>query len=240
MSEVAGRLSAQIAADYLMKHKGGLGKLISGSPGVAAADVLVLGGGVAGFNAAKVATGIGANVTILEKSPERLRFLDDYFHGRAQVLMSNTDTIDQLLPKMDVVIGAILIPGASAPKLVRKSHLKTMKPGAVLVDIAIDQGGCFETSHATTHNDPVYIVDDIIHYCVANMPGAVPLTSATALNHAVLPYALKLADKGWESALKSDRGFMSGLNICKGKVTSLPVAESLNLPFADIPKELIN
>lgn len=238
MSEIAGRLSAQIGADYLMKHKGGLGRLISGSPGVAAADVLVLGGGVSGFNAAKVAAGMGANVIILEKSPDRLRFLDDYFHGRAQVLMSNTDAIDTLLPKMDVVIGAILIPGASAPKLVKKDHLKTMKKGAVLVDIAIDQGGCFETSHATTHNDPVYEVDGVVHYCVANMPGAVPLTSATALNHAVLPYALKLADMGWEKALRSDPGFAAGLNICKGKVTNKAVSDSLNLDYTDVAKTL--
>lgn len=240
MSEVAGRLSAQIGADYLMKHKGGLGRLISGSPGVAPAEVLVLGGGVSGFNAARVAAGMGASVTILDRSPDRIRFLDDYFYGKAKVLMSNAHTIDELLPKMDVVIGAILIPGASAPKLVTKEHLKSMKQGAVLVDIAIDQGGCFETSHATTHADPTYVVDGVVHYCVANMPGAVPLTSATALNHAVLPYALKLADSGWKEALKADKGFLSGLNICKGKVTNNAVAESLNLPLADNVEALLN
>ncbi len=233
MSEVAGRLSAQIAADYLMKHKGGLGRLISGSPGVAPAEVLVLGGGVSGFNAARVAAGMGASVTILDRSSDRIRFLDDYFYGKIKVLMSNTHTLEELLPKVDVVIGAVLIPGASAPKLVKKEHLKIMKQGAVLVDIAIDQGGCFETSHATTHAEPTYIVDGIVHYCVANMPGAVPLTSATALNHAVLPYALRIADKGWKAALKSDRGFLEGLNICKGQVTNRAVAESLNLTFTD-------
>lgn len=238
MSEVAGRLSAQIAADYLMKHKGGLGRLISGSPGVAPAEVLVLGGGVSGFNAARVAAGMGASVTILDRSADRIRFLDDYFYGKVKVLMSNTHTLEELLPKVDVVIGAVLIPGASAPKLVKKEHLKTMKPGAVLVDIAIDQGGCFETSHATTHADPIFIVDNVVHYCVANMPGAVPLTSATALNHAVLPYALKLADKGWKVALQSDKGFLDGLNICNGKVANRPVADSLGLEFTE-PTALI-
>lgn len=239
MSEVAGRLSAQIAGDYLMKHKGGLGRLISGSPGVAPAEVLVLGGGVSGFNAARVASGMGASVTILDRSPDRIRFLDDYFYGRVKVLMSNTDTIEKLLPVSDVVIGAVLIPGASAPKLVRKEHLKTMKKGSVMVDIAIDQGGCFETSHPTTHADPVYVVDDVIHYCVANMPGAVPLTSATALNHAVLPYALKIADRGWKAALSSDKGFLQGLNIAQGKVFNRPVAESLNLEFSTDAESLI-
>ncbi len=238
MSEVAGRLSAQIAADFLMKHKGGLGRLISGSPGVKPAEVLVLGGGVSGFNAARVASGMGANVTILDRSAERIRFLDDMFYGRVKVLMSNTQTIEELLPHMDVVIGAVLIPGAAAPKLVKKDQLKTMRQGAVLVDIAIDQGGCFETSHATTHADPTYIVDGVLHYCVANMPGAVPLTSATALNHAILPYALKLANKGWKTALQEDKGFMEGLNIFKGKVVNKAVADSLNLPFTSTSEAL--
>ena len=232
MSEVAGRLSAQIGADYLLKHKGGLGRLISGAPGVSAAEVLILGGGVSGFNAARIAVGMGAWVTILEKNSDRLRFLDNYFAGKAKVLMSNAANIERALPVADVVIGAVLIPGASAPKLVKKEHLKSMKQGSVLVDIAIDQGGCFETSRPTTHNDPVYVVDDVIHYCVANMPGAVPRTSAVVLNHAVLPYALKLADMGWKAALKADSGFMQGLNIYHGKVMSAPVAESLNLPLS--------
>ena len=230
MSEVAGRLSAQIGADYLLKHKGGLGRLISGAPGVSAAEVLILGGGVSGFNAARVAVGMGAWVTILEKNAERIRFLDNYFGNTAKVLMSNADNIERFLPNADIVIGAVLIPGASAPKLVKKEHLKIMKQSSVLVDIAIDQGGCFETSHPTTHNDPVYTVDGVLHYCVANMPGAVPRTSAVVLNHAVLPYALKIADKGWRAALRDDDGFFAGLNVFDGKVTKEEVFKSLNLP----------
>lgn len=231
MSEIAGRLSVQVGAHFLQKHLGGLGRLIGGVPGVPSANVLVLGGGVAGFNAARMAVGMEARVTILDRSPERLRFLDDHFEGRAEVIYSQTDTIEQLLKTADIVIGAVLVPGASAPKLVRKEMLKTMKAGSVMVDIAIDQGGCFETSHATTHADPVFVVDGVIHYCVANMPGAVPLTSAMALNQSVLPYALKLADRGWEKALASDKGFQAGLNICKGLVTHEGVAESLGLPY---------
>lgn len=233
MSEVAGRLSAQIGADYLLKHKGGLGRLMGGAPGASASEVLVLGGGVSGFNAARVAIGMGAWVTILEKNPERLRFLDNYFGTNAKVLMSNAANIEKFIFQSDVVIGAVLIPGASAPKLVKKDQLKSMKEGAVLVDIAIDQGGCFETSRPTTHNDPVYIIDGVIHYCVANMPGAVPRTSAVVLNHAVLPYALKLADMGWKAALQSDKGFLNGLNVCNGEITHLGVAESLDLHFRD-------
>lgn len=233
MSEVAGRLSVQIGADFLMKHKGGLGRLISGAPGVRAANVLILGGGVSGFNAARIAVGMGAHVTILERHPQRLRFLDDYFHGNATVLQSNTDTIETMIKEADVVIGAVLIPGASAPKLITRNMLKTMKPGAVMVDIAIDQGGCFETSKATTHNDPTYIVDGIVHYCVANMPGAVPLTSALALNHAVLPYALKIARKGWKAALLQDLGLRNGLNVCLGAITHESVAQDLKLDYIE-------
>ncbi len=232
MSEVAGRLSVQVGAHYLMKHMGGQGILIGGVPGTPAGRVLVLGGGVAGFNAARVAVGMGARVTILDKSPERLRELDEHFNGSAEVLYSTTSAIETLLPKSDMVIGAVLVPGASAPRLVTRSMLSIMKKGAVLVDIAIDQGGCFETSHPTTHGDPVYDVDGITHYCVANMPGAVPKTSAMALNHAVLPYALKIANMGWEKALASDAGFAAGLNICRGKVTHKAVAASLNYPIA--------
>jgi len=229
MSEVAGRLSVQVGAHYLMKHMGGEGILIGGVPGTSTGRVLVLGGGVSGFNAARVAVGMGARVTILDKSPERLRDLDEHFNGTAEVLYSTTSAIETLLPKSDMVIGAVLVPGASAPRLVTREMLKTMKQGAVMVDIAIDQGGCFETSKPTTHGDPVYVVDGIVHYCVANMPGAVPRTSAMALNHAVLPYALKIADLGWEKALANDVGFAAGLNICKGKVTHKAVAESLGL-----------
>lgn len=228
MSEVAGRLSVQVGAHYLMKHMGGEGILIGGVPGTPAGRVLVLGGGVAGFNAARVAVGMGARVTILDKSPERLRELDEHFNGSAEVLYSTTAAIETLIPKSDLVIGAVLVPGASAPRLVTSSMLKTMKKGSVMVDIAIDQGGCFETSHPTTHGDPVYDVDGVIHYCVANMPGAVPKTSAMALNHAILPYALKIADMGWEKALASDAGLAAGLNISKGKVMHKAVAEALH------------
>ena len=234
MSEVAGRLAVLVGGFNLQKHAGGTGRLISGVPGVLPARVLIIGGGVAGFNAAKVAVGIGAEVTILEKDHDRMRFLDDYFRGAAQVVYSSRDAVEKTLPVTDLVIGAVLIPGASAPQLVSRANLKTMMPGAVMVDIAIDQGGCFETSRATTHNDPTYVVDGVVHYCVANMPGAVPLTSALALNHAVLPYALKLAKLGWKEALRQDASLRDGLNICQGQVTHEGVARSLNLPYSEM------
>lgn len=238
MSEIAGRLSVQVGAYHLQKHAGGLGRLIGGVPGVKPADVLIIGGGVAGFHAAQMATGLGANVTILEKSNPRMRYLDDYFHGRANIVYSNHDTIENAVRSADLVIGAVLIPGASAPRLISKDMLPTMKPGAVLVDIAIDQGGCFETSKATTHQDPTYIVDDIVHYCVANMPGAVPLTSALALNHSVLPYALRLANEGWVESLNADQNFRNGLNVCKGQITHQSVAQSLDLEYVPDPAAL--
>jgi alanine dehydrogenase len=238
MSEIAGRLSTQIGAHYLQKHMGGLGRLIGGVPGVKPARVSVLGGGVSGFNAARMAVGLGAEVMILERSPDRMRFLDDYFQGRATIIHSTRDAIEEYVTTSDIVIGAVLIPGASAPKLVTKDMLKRMMKGSVLVDIAIDQGGCFETSKPTTHAEPVYVVDDVIHYCVANMPGAVPLTSALALNQSVLPYALKLADKGWKAALTADSGFRLGLNVCQGHITHGGVAESLGLAFEPHPKAL--
>jgi alanine dehydrogenase len=191
---------------------------------------MVIGGGVAGTNAASVAIGMGASVTMIDKSTARLKELDALFSGRAK-LYDDPAQIEKLLPDMDVVIGAVLVPGMSAPKLVTKPMLKNMKAGAVMVDIAIDQGGCFETSHATTHADPVYTVDGVVHYCVANMPGAVPRTSAMALNHAILPYALKLADMGWEKALASDSSFAAGLNICHGKIIHKGVAESLGFSY---------
>lgn len=237
MSEIAGRLSVQVGAYYLQKHMGGLGRLIGGVPGVKPADVLIIGGGVSGFHAAQMATGLGANVTILEKSNARMRFLDEYFHGRANIVYSNLDTVEQSIQNADLVIGAVLIPGASAPKLVRKDMLPSMKKGSVIVDIAIDQGGCLETSRATTHDEPVYTIDDVVHYCVANMPGAVPLTSALALNHSVLPYALRLANQGWEKVLRNDADFARGLNVCAGKITHEAVAQSLNMnyePFANV------
>ena len=239
MSEVAGRLSTQVGAHYLQKHIGGLGRLIGGVPGVKPADVLVLGGGVAGFNAARMAAGLEANVTILERSPDKIRELDDYFAGRAQILYSTTDTLEKYAAEADIVIGAVLIPGASAPKLLNRDILKTMNPGSVVVDIAIDQGGCFETSKATTHNDPVYTVEGVTHYCVANMPGAVPLTSALALNNAVLPYALRIANKGWKQALAEDPNFREGLNVCFGKITHKGVAESLKMDYIENPPEMV-
>lgn len=238
MSEIAGRLSVQVGSYHLQKHKGGTGRLIGGVPGVKPAEVLIIGGGVSGFHAAQMATGLGANVTILEKSNERMRFLDEYFIGRANIVYSNADILERALEKSDLVIGAVLIPGASAPMLLKKEMLPRMIPGTVFVDIAIDQGGCAETSKPTTHDEPTYVVDNVVHYCVANMPGAVPLTSALALNHSVLPYALDLANKGWKEALLSNKGFRNGLNVCKGEITHKGVAESLNLEFSADPKAL--
>lgn len=233
MSEIAGRLSIQVGAAYLMKHLGGRGRLIGGSPGVESAKVVILGGGVAGYQAAEMAVGMQANVVILEKNPDRIRVLDAHFGSRAQVIQSSGDSIGRYVLDADLVIGAVLIPGASAPQLVTKDMVRAMRAGSVLVDIAIDQGGCFATSRPTTHNDPVYTVDDVVHYCVANMPGAVPMTSAQALNNAVLPYALALADKGWKKALMDDANLRHGLNVFKGKITHEGVAKSLNLPMND-------
>lgn len=238
MSEVAGRLSIQVGAHHMQKHCGGSGRLISGVPGVRPARVAVFGGGVAGFNAARVAAGMGANLTIFEKSPERMRFLDNHFSGRAEIVYSNRDNTERILPITDLVIGAVLIPGASAPRVITRDMLGLMVPGTVMVDVAIDQGGCFETSRATTHNDPTFVVDDILHYCVANIPGAVPRTSAMALNNAVLPYAMKLADLGWQDAIKSVPGLKPGLNVCHGEITHQGVAESLNLQYVERPKAL--
>lgn len=236
MSEIAGRLAVQVGAYNLQKHQGGVGRLIGGVPGVMPAEVLIIGGGVSGFHAAQMATGLGANVTILERDNDRMRFLDEYFHGRANIVYSNIETLERFAADSDLIIGAVLIPGASAPKLISREMLSTMQPGTVMVDIAIDQGGCFETSKATTHADPTYVVDNVLHYCVANMPGAVPLTSALALNHSVLPYALRLADKGWSEALSADSNFRNGLNVCKGEITHEAVAEALDLDYSDDPK----
>lgn len=238
MSEIAGRLSIQVGAHYLMKHKGGMGRLIGGVPGVKPADVLIIGGGVSGFHAAQMAVGMGANVTILEKSGERMRSLDAHFQGRANIIYSSSDAIENYAYQSDLIIGAVLIPGASAPRLISKKMLPKMIPGTVMVDIAIDQGGCFETSRPTTHAEPTYVIDNVVHYCVANMPGAVPLTSALALNHAVLPYALDLANKGWKKALRDSPNFRNGLNVCAGDITHKNVAESLNLDFNPQPKAL--
>jgi alanine dehydrogenase len=234
MSEVAGRLAIEAAGQAMRRSEGGAGILLGGVPGVAAGRVTVLGGGVVGTHAARMAVGLGAEVTIVDRSIPRLRQLDDMFNGRVRTRYSTLDTIDHEVSIADAVIGAVLIPGASAPRLVTREMLKRMKPGAVLVDVAIDQGGCFETSRATTHAEPTYVVDGIIHYCVANMPGAVPQTSAAALNNATLPYGLALANKGvaaLESSTETGRGLLAGLNVHEGKVTSQAVAESLNLAF---------
>lgn len=238
MSEVAGRLSIQVGSYCLMKHKQGTGRLLGGVTNVAPAKVLIIGGGVSGFNAAQMAVGMQANVVILEKFDARIRELQNYFGDKAKVEPSTEENIKKHIKDSDLIVGAVLIPGASAPKLITKPMLKTMLPGAVLVDISIDQGGCFETSRATTHAEPTYVIDGIVHYCVANMPGSVPLTSALALNHAVLPYALALADKGWKQALVEIPGFMPGLNVCYGEVTHQAVAESLGLPFTPKPAAL--
>ena len=234
MSEVAGRLAIEAAGQAMRRSEGGAGILLGGVPGVPAGRVTVLGGGVVGTHAARMAVGLGAEVTIVDRSIPRLRQLDEMFNGRVRTRYSTLETIDHEVSIADAVIGAVLIPGASAPRLVTRKMLKHMKPGSVLVDVAIDQGGCFETSRPTTHADPTYVVDGIIHYCVANMPGAVPQTSAAALNNATLPYGLALANNGaaaLESSTETGRGLLAGLNVHEGKVTSQAVAESLNLEF---------
>ena len=226
MSEVAGRLSIIEGGYFLKKTGGGRGLLLSGVPGTDPANVVVIGGGVVGTNAAKLAVGVGANVTILDRSVPRLRYLDDVFNGSLTTKFSTGKAIEDALATADLVVGAVLIPGAAAPRLVRREHLGMMRPGAVLCDVAIDQGGCFETSRATTHEDPVYDVDGIVHYCVANMPGSVPLTSSHALNNATLPFTLALADKGLK-ALDDNPHLMEGLNVKDGKIVHPAVIEAL-------------
>jgi alanine dehydrogenase len=232
MSEVAGRIAVFSAAETLLKHNGGMGLLLCGVPGVPPARVCVLGGGVVGANAARMAAGLGAEVVVIERSVPRMRVLDDIFMGRVLTRYSTLDAVEEEVVKADVVIGAALIPGANAPKLVRREHLKRMKPGSVLVDVSIDQGGCFETSRPTTHAQPTYTVDGVVHYCVANMPGAAPRTSSEALVHATLPFGLALADQGLE-ALRQDRRLAHGLNILAGQVTHPAVAQALGKPFVD-------
>ncbi|MFK3888414.1 alanine dehydrogenase [Sphingomonas sp. NPDC079357] len=228
MSEVAGRLSIEAAGTALKAVNGGRGVLIGGVPGVQPARIVVLGGGVVGTHAARMAVGLGAEVTIIDRSIPRLRELDELFQGRVRTRVSTLESIEHEISEADAVIGAVLIPGASAPKLVTRPMLKLMKPRAVLVDVAIDQGGCFETSHATTHAEPTYEVDGVIHYCVANMPGAVPLTSSHALNNATLPYGLALADHGYGAA-EADAGLMAGVNVRGGKIVNKVVAEALGV-----------
>lgn len=231
MSEVAGRMSIQAGAAALEKSHGGRGVLLGGVPGVEPGRVVILGGGTVGNNAAHTAVGIGADVTIVDKSLSVLRHLDEIYGGRVKTLYSTRDAIEDLLPQADLVIGAVLIPGATAPKLVTRPMLATMKPGAVIVDVAIDQGGCFETSRPTTHADPTFVVDGVVHYCVANMPGAVARTATYALNAATLPYVLALADKGWKDALKDDAGLRAGLNVCNGQITHPTVADALGKKY---------
>jgi alanine dehydrogenase len=231
MSEVAGRMSIQVGAHYLEKEQGGRGVLLGGVPGVAPATVAILGGGVAGVNAAQMATGLRADVTIYDINNDRLAELDMFFSSQIKTAYASKSAIADAVQKAELVIGAVLVPGAAAPKLVTRDMLKTMKRGSVLVDIAIDQGGCFETSHATTHDDPVYEVDGIIHYCVANMPGAVSRTSAFALNNATLPFTLKIAKLGAEEAMRRDPHLANGLNVSDGKIRHQAVAEALDLPF---------
>ncbi|MGI9499091.1 MAG: alanine dehydrogenase, partial [Geminicoccaceae bacterium] len=227
MSQVAGRMSIQAGATALEKSQGGRGVLLGGVPGVMPGKVVVIGGGVVGFNAAQMAVGLGADVTILDRDAAVLERLGNYFQSQAKTRFSNHTNLADSVATADLVIGAVLIPGAAAPKLVTRAMLKTMKPGSVLVDVAIDQGGCFETSRATTHEDPIYVVDDIVHYCVANMPGGVARTSTYALNNVTLPHALRIADKGWVQALKDDEHLRNGLNVWNGEITCEPVARDL-------------
>ena len=231
MSEVAGRMSIQAGAHAMEKAQGGNGVLMGGVPGVAPAEVLVIGGGVVGYNAARVAVGMGANVTILDRSIPRLNWLDTTFDGRLQTLYSTADALETGIAKADLVIGAVLVPGAAAPKLVTRAMLKLMKPATVIVDVAIDQGGCFETSRATTHQNPTYVEENIVHYCVANMPGGVARTSTFALTNATLPFALALANKGYKKALLDDVHLCNGLNVHKGKVTYKAVADVLGYDY---------
>ncbi|MDA9443302.1 alanine dehydrogenase [Bradyrhizobium sp. CCBAU 51745] len=233
MSEVAGRLAIEAAGSALKRSTGGRGLLIGGVPGVQPARIVVLGGGVVGTHAARMAVGLGAEVTIIDRSIIRLRELDELFKGRVRTRFSTIESVEEEVFAADVVIGAVLVPGASAPKLVRRSMLSSMRKRAVLVDVAIDQGGCFETSHPTTHADPTYEVDGVIHYCVANMPGAVPLTSSQALNNATLPFGLALANNGFSAVLENAH-LRAGLNVHRGRLTYKAVAESLGLPFSPI------
>ena len=233
MSEVAGRLAPQVGAYTLQKANGGRGVLLGGVPGVAPGRVLVIGGGVVGTHAAKIAAGMGADVTVLDRSLPRLRYLDDVFGGAFKTAYASAANTIELARQADMIIGAVLIPGAAAPKLISKPQLSELKPGAVLVDVAIDQGGCFETSRATTHQDPIYEVDGIMHYCVANMPGAVARTSTLALGNATLPFMIALANKGWKKACADDKHLLNGLNVHAGQLTYAAVGEALGLPTVD-------
>ena len=232
MSEVAGRMAVQAGAAHLEKSKGGMGVLLGGVPGVAPAQVVILGGGVVGTHALQMAVGMGARVTVLDKSVDRLRQLDLIFGNRISTVYSNAHSVEEAVLAADLVIGGVLIPGAAAPKLVTRAMVARMKPGAVVVDVAIDQGGCFETSHATTHDRPTFVVDGVVHYCVANMPGAVARTSTFALNNATIGHAIALADHGWRDALRANPHLRAGLNVALGQVTCEPVAQQLGYAYA--------
>lgn len=238
MSEVAGRMAIQQGAKFLEKPVKGRGVLLGGVPGVAPGKVLVLGGGIVGTQAARMAAGLGAQVTILDVSLPRLRYLNDVMPANVITMYSNEYNIRNLIRTHDLIVGAVLIPGAAAPKLITRDMLKLMRPGTVIVDVAVDQGGCFETTHATTHGDPVYIIDDVLHYCVANMPGAVPFTSTVALTNATLPYALQLANKGWQKACRDNHELELGLNVVCGKVVYGGVASAFGLPLVEVSEVL--
>ncbi|MCL1144147.1 alanine dehydrogenase [Shewanella gaetbuli] len=238
MSEVAGRMSIQAGARALEKSLGGRGMLLGGVPGVEPAKVVIIGGGMVGTNAAQMAVGMGADVVVLDRSIDALRRLNVQFGSSVKAIYSTADAIERHVLEADLVIGGVLVPGAAAPKLISKELIKRMKPGSAIVDVAIDQGGCVETSHATTHQDPTYIVDDVVHYCVANMPGAVARTSTFALNNATLPYIIKLANLGYKEALLADKHLLNGLNVIHGKLVCKEVAEALSLEFTE-PKSLL-
>ena len=229
MSEVAGRMSIQVGAHYLERMNGGRGKLLGGIPGVRPADVIIIGGGVVGTNAAQMALGLGAHVAIIDINLDRLRYLEEVMHGRLTTLSSNPLAIAQAVRRADLLIGAVLVKGAIAPKLVTREMISTMNPGSVIVDVAVDQGGCIATTHPTTHSHPTFLVDDVLHYCVSNMPGAVPRTSTYGLSNATLPYMVKLANLGAEAAIRKDPALALGVNTCKGKITYPAVAEAFGL-----------
>ena len=239
MSEVAGRMAAQEGAKFLEKSNGGRGILMAGIPGVAPANVMVIGGGIVGVNAAKIASGMGGHTTLMDIDMEKLRYLDDVMSRNVETIFSSEANIKRYLPLMDLVIGAVLRPGAKAPKLITRDMLGMMKPGSMLVDVAIDQGGCFETSRPTTHDDPVYIVDDVVHYCVTNMPGAVPFTSTMGLTNVTLPYAMQIANKGWQKAMRENNELQRGLNMAYGELTHEAVAGAFDMEYAD-PTTVMN
>ncbi|AMQ56732.1 alanine dehydrogenase [Algoriphagus sanaruensis] len=238
MSEVAGRMAIQKGANYLEKPLGGRGILLGGVPGVLPAKVLILGGGIVGTQAAWMAAGMGADVTIMDVSLPRMRYLDDVMPKNVKTMMSNEYNIREMIKQADLIIGAVLIPGAKAPHLITRDMLKVMKKGAVLVDVAVDQGGCIETCKPTTHENPTFVIDDVVHYCVANMPGAVPYTSTLALTNATLPYAIQLADKGWKKAAQENAELVPGLNVIQGEIVYKAVAEAFDMPYTPVDKFL--